>query len=149
MSPKNMPLPAFKTPTANRSSNMAKIRSGDTKPEMSVRRIVHAAGFRYRLHCSDLPGKPDIVFVKYRRVVLVHGCFWHGHNCARAHTPRTNAAYWSAKIAGNIRRDIKNVRLLRKAGWRVTVIWECSARAGTSRLIKALERDKAIQNRVQ
>jgi DNA mismatch endonuclease (patch repair protein) len=106
---------------------MRAVRSRDTTPEMIVRRAATALGYRYRLHKAELPGKPDLVFGRRRKVIFVHGCFWHGHNCPRgARTPKTNADYWCAKIGRNVARDQENVTALERAGWRVLTIWECS-----------------------
>ena len=111
---------------ATRSRMMAGIRSKDTRPELLLRKALHAAGLRYRLHVRTLPGKPDLVFPKYQAVVFVHGCFWHGHNqCARFRLPLSNTAFWEEKIKGNISRDFKNKKLLETMGWNVFVIWEC------------------------
>lgn len=112
-----------------RSAVMRAVRSADTGPEMAVRRAAHALGLRFRLHRTDLPGKPDLVFPKHRLALFVHGCFWHGHDCARgARTPATNADYWRAKIARNIARDARTEAGLAAAGWRTAVIWECETR---------------------
>src|SRR5262245_10983930 len=92
------PLPPFERPSTRRSRNMSAIRAEHTRPEVSLRRLVHAAGFRYRLHRKDLPGRPDLVFPRYRLAVFVHGCFWHAHTCRDGHIPRSNTAYWSEKI---------------------------------------------------
>ena len=120
---------------------MASVRSGNTKPEWIVRRTLHAAGFRYRLHHRDLPGSPDLVLPRLRVVVFVHGCFWHGHDCRRgARIPATNTDYWRSKIARNRRRDGRSAKLLRAAGWRVHIIWECTAKPSAERLVKSLER---------
>lgn len=109
-----------------RSANMARIRSKDTGPEMVVRRIVWGLGLRYRIHRSDLPGKPDLVFAGCRKIIFVHGCFWHRHYCREGcRTPKSNVAYWSMKISKNVLRDRHHRRHLRKLGWRVLVIWEC------------------------
>lgn len=109
-----------------RSANMARIRSKDTGPEMIVRRIVLSLGLRYRVHRSDLPGKPDLVFTGRRKVVFVHGCFWHSHRCREGRrTPKSNVAYWSKKRCSNVLRDRRHRRCLRELGWRVLVIWEC------------------------
>ena len=109
-----------------RSRIMRAVKSADTAPEMTVRRMAHRMGYRFRLHRRDLPGKPDLVFPKLRKVVFVHGCFWHGHHCARgARMPRANAEYWRAKIGRNSVRDAVNVAALKLAGWRSAVIWEC------------------------
>ncbi|MFQ5564050.1 MAG: very short patch repair endonuclease [Parvularculaceae bacterium] len=113
-------------PPEKRSEVMRAVKGADTKPELTLRKALFAKGFRYRLHRKDLPGKPDLVFPKYHAVVFVHGCFWHGHDCARGRrVPKTNRAYWTAKIARNRERDAKNVAALRKAGWRVFTVWEC------------------------
>jgi len=111
---------------AVRSYNMSRIRSVDTKPELQVRRFLHARGFRYRLHDKMLPGKPDIVLPKYRILVFIHGCFWHGHKtCGNFTIPETNKSWWSNKIGLNIKRDGQNIKTLRKLNWRVIVVWEC------------------------
>jgi DNA mismatch endonuclease (patch repair protein) len=105
---------------------MRAVKSEDTEPELIVRRLLYAAGFRYRLHPKDLPGRPDIVFRRLKKAIFVHGCFWHGHTSRRgARTPKTNRDYWNEKIARNRGRDREHIRRLRRAGWRVLVIWEC------------------------
>lgn len=110
-----------------RSRNMAKIRSKDTKPEVFLRKALHKAGFRYRLNCSKLPGKPDIVLKKYGAVIFVNGCFWHGHQgCPKSRIPETNRDFWLKKIESNMARDEKNIKELRKDGWRVLVVWTCA-----------------------
>ena len=114
---------------AQRSHNMSRIRGVDTKPEMIVRRAIHAAGFRYRLHRASLPGKPDLVFVSACAVVFVHGCFWHMHNCRYGKpAPATNRSFWANKRRSNVERDRRNRKALRKAGWKVFEIWECTTR---------------------
>ena len=118
---------------------MAAIRSRDTKPEMYVRHRVHAAGFRYRLHRRDLPGRPDLVFPRYQFAVFVHGCFWHGHDCDRAQRPRTNTAYWGPKIEGNMLRDQRNAYSLQREQWDVFTIRECTLEQDTVRLVRQLE----------
>ena len=126
------------TPAA-RSRLMSRIRSKDTQPEFVVRRLAHRAGYRYRLHQRDLPGTPDLVFPGRRKVVFVHGCFWHKHpGCAISRTPRSRRDYWLPKLQGNRRRDAQNVRLLQSNGWAVKVIWECETRepAGLERRLK-------------
>lgn len=111
---------------AERSAQMALVRSTDTKPELVVRRLVHGLGYRYRLHVSRLPGRPDIVFTRMRKVILVNGCFWHRHpRCALARLPKSRLQYWIPKLTRNRRRDITNIRKLKRAGWGVEVIWEC------------------------
>ena len=109
----------------DRSANMRAIRSKDMQPELKVRSIVHRLGYRFRLHRKDLPGKPDLVFVSRRKVIFVHGCFWHSHGCRVSHTPKSNADYWGPKLARNVFRDHRNIEALREAGWRSFVIWEC------------------------
>ena len=109
-----------------RSRIMRAVKGHDTAPELIVRRMVHAMGFRFRLHRKDLPGKPDLVFPKLHKVVFVNGCFWHGHDCARgARAPKANAEYWRAKISRNSLRDAANAMALKDKGWRAAVIWEC------------------------
>lgn len=108
-----------------RRHNMSRIRGKDTKPEMLLRRGLHAAGLRYRLHVADLPGRPDLVFPRYRAVIFVHGCFWHGHYCPLFRLPATRPEFWAAKIAGNRIRDQRTSAALRAAGWRVLTVWEC------------------------
>ena len=108
---------------------MSGIRSKDTKPEMTVRRYLHARGFRYKLHARDLPGSPDLVLPKYRVAILVHGCFWHRHSgCRFATTPASNIEKWNAKFQTNIDRDARKLSSLQAAGWRVMVVWECELR---------------------
>lgn len=110
-----------------RSAIMRSVKSKDTAPEMQVRRLVFSLGFRYRLHRTDLPGKPDLVFPKLKKVIFVHGCFWHGHRCARGNRiPINNREYWIDKIEKNKRRDRLNSSLLQSLGWQSMVIWECS-----------------------
>jgi DNA mismatch endonuclease (patch repair protein) len=109
----------------NRSENMRRIRSKGMRPELMVRSLVHKMGFRFRLHRNDLPGKPDLVFVSQRKVIFVHGCFWHAHDCRVAHTPKSNAAYWGPKLERNRARDKKNLAALAVSGWKSLVIWEC------------------------
>ena len=112
-----------------RSRNMAAIRGKDTKPELLIRRSLHARGFRYRLHDRNLPGRPDLVFPKYCAVLFVNGCFWHGHDCPMFRWPQTRPEFWREKISGNISRDIRNEEALVAQGWRVGVIWECALKA--------------------
>ncbi len=105
---------------------MSRIKGRNTAPEVQVRSIIHKAGFRFRLHRKDLPGKPDIVLPKRRVVVFVHGCFWHRHQgCKNCTNPKTNAVFWQTKFDGNVARDDQNAKALRKAGWKVVVVWEC------------------------
>jgi DNA mismatch endonuclease (patch repair protein) len=110
---------------------MRRIKSKGMKPELAVRSLVHGLGYRYRLHRKDLPGKPDIVFGPARKVIFVHGCFWHGHEdpaCLDGRAPRSNEGYWLPKLARNKERDAASVAALEAAGWRVLVVWECETR---------------------
>ena len=115
-----------KLPRERRSLLMARIRSKDTAPEWTVRRLVHAMGYRYRLHDRRLPGTPDLVFPSRRKVIFVHGCFWHGHDCPRGFKPKTNADFWASKISKNRARDAQQLSDLTALGWQVLVIWECA-----------------------
>jgi DNA mismatch endonuclease (patch repair protein) len=111
-----------------RSEIMARITDRDTKPEMLVRRLLHRMGVRFRLHAKGLPGKPDLVLRKWRTVVFVHGCFWHGHDCRRGsrnRRPKSNAGYWNPKIEGNMARDAKHAKEFAALGWRRIVVWDC------------------------
>jgi DNA mismatch endonuclease (patch repair protein) len=115
--------------TERRSAIMRQVKSLDTTPERTVRSMLHKLGFRYRLHRKDLPGKPDLVFPSRRKIVFVHGCFWHGHTCKRgARVPHTHREYWERKIAANSRRDAENLAQLEMAGWQPMVVWECELR---------------------
>lgn len=117
-----------------RSQNMAAIRSKDTKPEMLVRRFLHAAGYRYRLHYRKLPGCPDLVFTSLHTVIFIHGCFWHGHeNCKYFRLPKSNEEFWHSKISRNIERDAKVRYELEKQNWNVIVIWECDLKNKSQR----------------
>lgn len=121
-----------------RSEVMARVRSKDTTPEMAVRRTLHAAGLRFRLHRADLPGRPDIVLPGRRAVVFVHGCFWHSHpGCKRARLPATRREYWVPKLLRNVERDQAAVAALHKAGWRVFTAWECETRSPATLAILA------------
>lgn len=105
---------------------MRAVKAKDTAPEMFVRRLVYSMGYRYRLHRKDLPGKPDLAFIGCRKVVFVHGCFWHGHGCPRgSRAPKANADYWRAKIKRNRERDAVNAAKLEAAGWDTLIVWEC------------------------
>jgi len=109
-----------------RSQLMSRVRNRNTVPEVRVRSLLHQMGYRFRLHRKDLPGTPDIVFPKYRKIIFVHGCFWHGHNqCKRGKRPETNTDFWNTKINKNITRDINAQKSLLDSGWSVTVVWEC------------------------
>jgi DNA mismatch endonuclease (patch repair protein) len=129
---------------ATRSRVMAAVRSRDTAPELTVRRALHASGYRFRLHRQDFPGRPDIVLPKHRMAVFVHGCFWHGHECNRAKRPQTNVDYWDAKRERNRARDRRAQLELRRSGWRVAVIWTCQQEADTQRLLRRLRRAKSV-----
>lgn len=116
---------------ATRSRMMSGIRGRDTKPEVTVRKYLHAQGLRYRIAPKTLPGKPDIVLPKYKTVVFVHGCFWHRHeNCRFSATPATNVEFWQTKLKANVVRDARNTALLEQLGWRVLVVWECEVKLG-------------------
>ena len=115
--------------TERRSAIMRCVKSTDTSPERVVRSTAHRLGFRFRLRRRDLPGKPDLVFASRRKVIFVHGCFWHGHDCKRgARVPNTHREYWQGKIAANVRRDADHVAQLEMLGWRCLVVWECELR---------------------
>lgn len=111
-----------------RSEIMKRIRSKDTIPELIVRKLVHSLGYRYRLHDKKLPGKPDLVFSRWKKVIFVHGCFWHNHNCKQGKLPKSNLDYWLPKLKENRRRDARNQKLIISAGWKVLVIWQCQTR---------------------
>lgn len=122
----------------HRSWNMSRIRSKDTKPEITVRKYLYARGIRYRLH-AQLPGRPDIVMKKRRIAVFVNGCFWHGHTgCKYFRLPKTRNTFWSAKINGTVSRDIRNYESLEKAGWKCKVIWECQIKHDSDNTLDAL-----------
>ncbi|MBI4687292.1 MAG: DNA mismatch endonuclease Vsr [Nitrospirae bacterium] len=109
-----------------RSAIMAKIRGDETQPEIVVRKFLFSKGFRFRKNVKTLPGKPDIVLPKYKTVIFIHGCFWHKHkNCKKAQLPETRKEFWEKKISGNVERDKKNIRQLKKTGWQVIVLWQC------------------------
>jgi DNA mismatch endonuclease (patch repair protein) len=124
---------------AERSRIMARIRSKDTKPELAVRSALHRIGFRFRLHCGALPGRPDIVLPRYRTVILVQGCFWHRHpDCRLAYFPKSRQDFWRRKFAANVERDRRTRRELRKLGWHAIVVWECQTTG--SRLSRTVTR---------
>ncbi len=111
---------------SQRSLNMKRIRSSNTTPEIAVRRLLHSLGLRFRLHCIELQGKPDIVLKKYKTVIMVNGCFWHMHEgCSRSNMPKSNSAYWSDKLRKNVERDKGTQLALTELGWRVIIVWEC------------------------
>jgi len=135
----------------DRSEIMRAVKSRDTNPEMIVRRLVHRLGYRYRLHRQDLPGKPDLTFPGRRKVVFMHGCFWHGHDCARgARVPKNNRDYWTAKIARNQARDANECERLRAMGWSVLTVCECEIKdlGLESRLRAFLEPELLIKRRI-
>ena len=119
---------------ATRSRMMAAIKGKNTMPEIVVRKALHAAGFRFRLHVKNLPGKPDIVLPKYKTVIFVHGCFWHGHECKDFRWPKTRKAWWRKKIIGNKKRDSEHEIALKTLGWQTAVVWACQ-----------LQREKTIE----
>ena len=123
-----------------RSQIMAKVRSRDTRPEMEVRRALHRAGYRFRLHRSNLPGKPDLVFPRYRLALFVHGCFWHRHGCKRTTMPATNSEFWSKKFCRTLIRDRRALRELEEDEWATAIIWECQLETGIGHLIDTLNR---------
>lgn len=129
---------------AVRSRTMQAVKSKNTSPELFVRRLLHSRGYRYRLHRSDLPGKPDLVFPCRKKVLFIHGCFWHGHDCARgSRIPKTNTEYWTAKISRNRERDARARKQLQADGWKVLALWECDLRneaASLKRLARFLRR---------
>jgi DNA mismatch endonuclease, patch repair protein len=108
-----------------RSKNMRAIRSKNTKPELIVRKLIHGMGHRYRLHRADLPGQPDLVFSSRRKIIFVHGCFWHFHGCKRGKMPKSRLEYWQPKLEGNRERDLKHIEDLYRLGWKSLVVWEC------------------------
>ena len=129
-----------------RSFNMSKIRSANTKPELLLRKRLFAEGFRYRINDRKLPGKPDLVFKKYNTVIFVHGCFWHGHqDCRYFVVPKTRTEFWTEKINGNKERDQRNNALLKQAGWNVITVWECDMKKNTfeDTLVKILDEMKS------
>lgn len=112
-----------------RSRIMSRIKGKNTKPELLVRSLVHRLGYRFRLHRKDLPGNPDIVLPRHRKIILVHGCFWHQHpDCPRAALPSTNMEFWTTKLTKNRERDLRNIQALEEQGWKVLVIWQCETK---------------------
>ena len=133
-----------------RSINMRAIRSKDTKPELAIWRMVHGMGYRYRLHVGGLPGGPDLVFSTKKKVIFVHGCFWHQHDqetCRISRKPKLNTRYWLSKLERNVQRDRESRAMLEKAGWSVLVIWECEVACGTE-LARFIQRrpDDVVKN---
>ena len=120
-----------------RSRVMRAVKSTGTTPDVAVRRMIHRMGYRFRLQRRDLPGKPDLVFPKLHKIVFVHGCFWHGHSCARgARAPKANAEYWRGKIARNRVRDATSIAALKAQGWRATVVWECELKRSAEERVR-------------
>lgn len=107
---------------------MQAVRSKNTGPEMRVRRLLHSMGYRFRLHRKDLPGKPDIILPRYKKVIFVHGCFWHAHGCPKGQPPKSRSEYWLPKLAKNVERDRTKIEQLEKAGWKVLVVWQCETK---------------------
>ena len=128
-------------PDPARSRNMAAIRSANTKPEMIVRRLLHGAGYRYRLHCREIPGKPDLTLKKWNALIEVHGCFFHAHNCHFIKRPPSdNAEFWVKKLGDNVARDQRNAKRVAALGWRRLIVWQC-ALTGRTRL----DRDELLR----
>ena len=123
----------------DRSQMMASVRSKNTQPEMIVRKLAHSMGYRFRIHRADLPGKPDLCFPSRKKVVFVHGCFWHQHGCNQCHLPRSNTGYWLPKLSRNRARDFEHLAALTSLGWKSLVIWECELDNAT-RLSKVLSK---------
>jgi DNA mismatch endonuclease (patch repair protein) len=123
-----------------RTYNMSRIKSKNTRPELEIRKLLYKRGFRYRLHRKELPGKPDLVFPKHKAVIFINGCFWHHHDCRLFKIPETRKAWWEKKLTKNKKRDKKNLSHLLHNGWRVMVIWECSFRGK-----KKIDSDKILQ----
>lgn len=123
-----------------RSRNMSRIRGKDTKPELTLRSLLHARGLRFRLHRPDLPGRPDIVLPKYRTVVFVHGCFWHRHeDCPYATIPKTRSDFWAAKFEATVARDANKAAELEASGWQVHTVWECELKKDAERVVSRLQ----------
>ncbi len=122
----------------DRSENMRAIRSKGMRPELAVRSMVHRLGYRYRLHKKDLPGKPDLVFASRRKVIFVHGCFWHSHDCKISHVPKSNTSYWGPKLARNQQRDAAAQVALIEQGWRYLIVWECELDDAASAMKKVI-----------
>lgn len=140
----------------HRSWNMSRIRGKDTSPEKTVRSLLHRLGYRFRLHCKDLPGQPDIVLPRFQAVIFVHGCYWHRHRgCRYAYTPKTRIEFWQRKFDENVERDELTLKSLRKIDWRVFVVWECqisNEKTLAKRLIRFLvksehQADISLRNR--
>jgi DNA mismatch endonuclease (patch repair protein) len=133
------PRPDFVDVLPSRRRNMSAIRGRDTEPERWVRSLLHSLGYRFRLHKRHLPGRPDIVFPGRRKVIFVHGCFWHRHGCQNSVLPRTRSEWWAAKLGRNAERDAENIRRLTGLGWEVEIVWECEVRASGNKLADRLQ----------
>lgn len=139
-----------KLSTERRSANMARIRSKDMKPELIVRQLVHALGYRFRLHRMDLPGKPDLVFGPRKKIIFVHGCFWHQHpdpKCLDGRAPKSNTGYWGPKLQRNVERDEQHLQALCDGGWETLVVWECETKNLSSlrkRLVQFLDKRRSL-----
>lgn len=140
----------MKKPNELRSRIMRSVKSHNTTPELFVRKLAHRLGYRFRLHRKDILGTPDLAFIRRRKVIFVHGCFWHGHDCRRgARTPKTNRLYWQGKIERNRARDASTISRLAEMGWDVLVIWECEIQNPSlveKRILKFLTKDKSRQS---
>ena len=131
-----------------RSRVMSSVKPYNTRLELRVRRVLHAAGLRYGLHRHNLPGRPDIILSRHRMVVFVHGCFWHWHGCSRCSLPKSNRSFWVRKLNGNRKRDRQHLGSLRDLGWRIEIIWECQVERATRHLVdKLLGEVKALKTR--
>ena len=140
--PYSAPAMADNVSPSTRSRTMAAVKGKDTSCELAVRRALHKAGFRFRLHRKDIPGTPDIVLPRYRLAVFVHGCFWHWHGCKRSRMPSSNVEYWTSKISRTQKRDQHNRETLDSSNWKCVVVWECELSSGTDALIERLNRMK-------
>lgn len=132
---------------ATRSNIMRSVPSRDTKHELVVRRALHSAGYRFRLHRPDLPGTPDIILPRYRLAIFVHGCFWHGHDCRGGRLPKSNVEFWTSKIQANSSRDARVQDALQRQGWQVVVLWTCRLKDDLSVLLGSMESLRAAQRR--
>ena len=131
---------------SKRSDIMSKISGKETKPEILVRKYLFSLGFRFRKNVKDLPGKPDILLPKYKTIIFIHGCFWHGHDCKRGALPETNQEFWQEKIEKNFERDIHNISELRKNGWSVIIIWQCEIKNKEAKNIRLRKLIEEIKN---
>jgi DNA mismatch endonuclease, patch repair protein len=124
---------------STRSMMMARVKSKDTRQEVEIRKRLFALGFRYRLHDKKLPGTPDIILSKHKAVIFIHGCFWHVHDCHLFRWPASKKAFWKKKLSGNKKRDIENIENLKKLGWRVLIIWECTFRGAGKKRVEEID----------